>query len=897
VEWGSAILPGDLIQPARSICTRYDSEGVLWGVVQKDRKRWLVRWTEEGWQGIRVQMDAEQAKDVVDRRAAPGEYPVTHIEMLAEGPDGTIFGLPEFWDPPLQLRGGQYRWHPLVDSDKPRLLYRDAAGKGWLVNGTAEEFFIEGPQEYRPLMRVEEGDGYLERLFFVCHSDGVAACPLFEDALGRYWLDVGVFWDARQHLQGLIVFDPQFNSRSLPSGAGTGMPMTQIHDGDDVQFLPNLPGWDDKQEQGSHHFLYPLSPETFLLGHSTGSGFWQIDTASLTGANAWPEGISPRLAMEAIYAAHDRLYGVAEKDLWMRDDKGWRKILEMIDFDDFVFTYDQEMPRPGLVTERGLWIGATLGAGAIFIPKGSDQPVRFNWERGFPLAKTEVIQRLPDGRLLFAGPNRWDRVFGEDELLAREPIENPRITRLDWKGLLLHDVVGDVWRRLARDSWALFERWEAGSWRSFEPPVMLNFRITDHTHFAFDSRNRLWAIEYPAQFMTPFTGSTSLEQTFAMVFTPPPRGAASEGTWQAYPSFEAALLATWPVQWESPLREGSGLYASVVAGPAGKFAFCTYGDIRLYDGQHWQSWPWEQVTGAKMGIQDVYSCCFITDGKLAVTRGGNYERPATSWRLDPSGSWAPLEEQSLCEECGARRYRVSPKVPKQIQDRFGATWVQRDTLYREGMGLSLPVFPEGAPSPLNVNPTLKGAWATPEGGCFLKAELPGYSVDCCFYISPPQVPETLAKAEATASGKVVLTFETEWDGPLWHTWRIAGRDWAEAVEARSIEIGTTAGEHTVEVISIAEHFAMDHSPCVVQVSAAPSALLDPAVDIQALIEQLNSPDYQQREAASHALAVRGEAALSGLRAARETAQGDLRWWIDTTIAAIEQQAPPATQEE
>lgn len=63
--------------------------------------------------------------------------------------------------------------------------------------------------------------------------------------------------------------------------------------------------------------------------------------------------------------------------------------------------------------------------------------------------------------------------------------------------------------------------------------------------------------------------------------------------------------------------------------------------------------------------------------------------------------------------------------------------------------------------------------------------------------------------------------------------------------------------------------------------------IDPQAQIQGMIKRLNDPDFTRREAAIVALKRQPAAAMKELKAARNLANEDQRWWIDAALQEIE----------
>ena len=100
--------------------------------------------------------------------------------------------------------------------------------------------------------------------------------------------------------------------------------------------------------------------------------------------------------------------------MWRLRDGEWKRLVNGLDMRT---ENGQDPIRPFVATPAGLWVGA-YGTGPWFIPHGLGQPVHIDWHYGYPLAGSDCLIPLPDGRLLLATPDLGSVAVMPADLLA-----------------------------------------------------------------------------------------------------------------------------------------------------------------------------------------------------------------------------------------------------------------------------------------------------------------------------------------------------------------------------------------------------------------------------------------------------------------------------------------------
>lgn len=878
-NWGDKYEVGPRLD-WNTVSTAYDSTGVLWGIIESKRytttKR-LVRWQAYGWHEVHVYTDSAILEANHSKKTKTGYVPPENAHRLVRGPDGSVVALCDNLSClPLQLRGDQYRW--MVPALFPGTasawqVVKDSTGESWLVCGTAYQFLIDNPEQQEPVNAFTfiPSDDWKSSAWATIQGEGITAEPLVEDARGRLWLTLRNFADRvkRRNIDSPLYFETADERSVLP------------HYGPSVHV--------------GLQWIACDSPDRFLLGFSGTAGVVTLNTTSDHLTYDPPGGGDALPSVEVIYSAHGKTFiegspisGSTDKELWALEDDGqWTKVISSLDRDPAHFAFSLNGYRPTLETERGFWLGGNGGSSAWFLGKDGEAPVELDWEKGFPFKNTVVIQKLPDGRLLFAGPDHDDLIITEEGLLsntAPEASQQDSQARVSFESIG-HDVVtldpqGYVWRMSSKKFGV--ERRANGEWTSFTPhtmPTALNHLIDPPSFFLeIDSTGKVWLFRTLADYAaTTVNATTSTEPIpqYCAVFDPPEVGTDDEGQWTVYSSFPEALSTNWPVKF---MRRGLGAPSPTIKSLGDRFAFRESGFLYFFNGV-WQVWK-EGDIGKYYDQMGTKWYRFEKNGQLAFGDYGN------RFVLENDSNWTRVIPVDPPKK--AKNERPTELVGRDLwsweRDNLGLFWAAYGIdLSRVGAGRDLPALPSGGSAPIGPSDTIDGVMVTREGEYFFLINPNRTYARDVLMLTYDGFPETAAHLEVTREDDLVLNFDTEYHRPLLHTWRWDGGPWADAVDTPNVTLGdVTLSNERLEVMAITDYFVTDPTP--LGLKRPPRAIEDQPVET--LIANLSDKDFKLRQTAAEALAKRGEAVRQALLAAREQADTDTQWWIDAVLQRI-----------
>ena len=282
---------------------------------------------------------------------------------------------------------------------------------------------------------------------------------------------------------------------------------------------------------------------------------------------------------------------------------------------------------------------------------------------------------------------------------------------------------------------------------------------------------------------------------------------------------------------------------------------------------------------------------FDRAGNVAVNIGGK------TWEFTETKGWHMTDFEPGLGTDQERQARHSPAPPAGCdianpesiaQDRLGIYWLTyRGQLYRAIPGLCRPQFSPQEHQPFIDSREVRKVLIDLQGNAFLETYF-HFNSNLGEYVivkARPPVPKTIVHATVTPSGAVEVRFSTPSPGKLWFTCRVDGGPWAAPTDKPEAKLEWLSnGKHRIEAEAIDERLQIDPTPAAAEVEIQ----VDPREQISALIKQLHDSDYAVRNAAVAALAHQPNLALPLLRAAREKADTDQRWWIDAAIQQIEE---------
>ncbi len=484
-----------------------------------------------------------------------------------------------------------------------------------------------------------------------------------------------------------------------------------------------------------------------------------------------------------------------------------------------------------------------------FLGKGGGPPARLGWENGFPLHHPRHFFRLKDGTFL-----AWDSNSGTLHGPLRLP---PRPAPAPGTSVLeqVSHRAGQWWV-LHRDSRHLYHGDPASPKKVALPKEVPN---TDSLTLAPEVNGRLWLLprkaEQPVFILTP-----------------------ASGKWEQHATLKEAVQAYLgrPPHFE-PLEELRCIPAFTTDGQRAVFQEA-YKTIHYFDGSQWQQWTKKETgtyyTGYPFFDADDRLCTIVL---------------AHLWVYHPKeGRWvceAPKREGSFPRERSnrgvPREYGKRPHPTGYAWDEEGTFWyVQDRELYRLRPGHEpVAVFEKGVNHPFREFPQFFQISRDAFGNRIFGREN-------LVILSPKATPR--ASATAFLQEKRNNTVHLQNRAAIEMQWRIDGGPW-QAYSRRGIPI--PPGESVLEAIGFNAGLNVEHPPArfglTYTAKVPPEALVSvPRPPVEALIHQLRHPDFAMRRRAIAHLAKQPEAALPALRAARATAEGDARWWIDAALQEL-----------
>jgi hypothetical protein len=144
---------------------------------------------------------------------------------------------------------------------------------------------------------------------------------------------------------------------------------------------------------------------------------------------------------------------------------------------------------------------------------------------------------------------------------------------------------------------------------------------------------------------------------------------------------------------------------------------------------------------------------------------------------------------------------------------------------------------------------------------------------------PPTASVTVTKR---ADDAVLARFKSGSDSHVQYRWQLDGTGWQFAKGNRVSFETMVSGTHTLAVMAVDDELQAGPEKDVAIVIT-----IDPQAQVAGLIRKLGDPDFSKREEVIDALSRQPANALPALRAARGSANDDVRWWIDAAIQQIE----------
>ncbi|MCP4643121.1 MAG: hypothetical protein GY851_21925 [bacterium] len=540
------------------------------------------------------------------------------------------------------------------------------------------------------------------------------------------------------------------------------------------------------------------------------------------------------------------------------------------------------VPRPIVTTDQGLWVGTQCNGILHISPRGGVRNV--DWRAGMPLSRVGYLAETSDDRLLAAAGRHYD----EDELtvaatpdsLLADGAAARNVETFDAYTRLVKDRRGHIWAVTVGSGDTLSE-WDGRQWTQHPLP---DGAAAEHaSNVLVDVLDRIWVWRYRVDgyyYGNIFEGAVD-------IFVP------AEQKWIHFPTFLKALTAQTKLRNPVFSFQSEG-FPDVRFTKDGRIAFnvSSYREFFYYDKRRWHHFERDALDGER--VARLY---FNADGVLqADTSGHNYESGnyvKRGWTYTGKGKWerlsGPPEAPAAPSPPSIRIDDSARKGPRDISthlDAYGTPWcwfVRGSQLFKASSRLEASQFAEGERHPFMRAGRLTATVPDGTGNVFLGIGNRRYAL----VRSRAPLPDTSAQASLSSADTFTVSLSNTTPN-AWYVWRLDGGPWTLPDNATEIEIAQLGeGEHLFEAYAIDTWLQTDPSP--VQVSLTVDSSLDE--QIASWITDLAHADYAKREAAIHALAREPGQALPALKQARQSADEDGRWWIDTAIEHIGRIAP------
>jgi hypothetical protein len=568
---------------------------------------------------------------------------------------------------------------------------------------------------------------------------------------------------------------------------------------------------------------------------------------------------------------------------WQRGDFGWVQGIFHVGDDDYVvarklWRLTADMPeaviekpdgrdaseyqhqRPWIKTERGLLMG-TFGNGLWLIPQDASPAVQLDWRSGFPFTDAHRLFQFPDGRFFALALGQG--VYVGDLKSARKEEPGAKVEILKPYRGFVQDQRGHVWGILNSND-RLLNEWDGEKWKPI--PKSSALLHSSNNTLAIDQRQRIWLLQQEQQvgIYDPAKNQTETFATEALAF----QAQVSEGR-------DFHLYGGHLFNQPSISRDGRIAYRT------------TWTKFHYFDGKTWRNWETRDIKGNTNNSMDTIPW-FDSSGRLCIRMHGEV------WEFTDTEEWQKTskEHDEAPPEPFANRPPavetppgcITQKPDSIIMDRQNTCWLTwQRRLYKAIPDVCVPVFGED-----EVNPFLDGRWLTEalndsRGNAFLRTRNKS-SGDEFVFIPAQSPPDTALGLKRTSEDSVALTASSTAHGKGWFVWKIDNGEWSRATTNSQMTLQSLPnGVHVVQTAAIDGKLQRDTTPAKIEFETK----VDPARQIASLLAELGEKDSVTREAAVAALVSRGSDALPALKAARENASDNQRWWIDAAMQEIE----------
>ena len=652
-----------------------------------------------------------------------------------------------------------------------------------------------------------------------------------------------------------------------------------IFDGRRFEHHPQIVGAPDTKIS----VVAPQDGKHMWLGTADGR-LYSVDIDTLKTTEVQTPFGSPAAGVEGIFAAGGRTYVVAGPrwgpvpdesgegrmdSLWQLSGDKWTLLVAGLDRWRAPFDLT---PRPYLLTRRGLWVGA-FGAGPWFIPSQGAKAVLVDWRYGNPVAGSESLLELSDGRILISGQFSGSIAARPSDLLAAHH-PTPQVQTLPYYAPLIRDARGHILGMLSPNTKVLSD-WDGNAWTQHTLPE--SFTPFNYLwSFDEDTRKRIWLL--PSSCGAPVA-----------IFDP------VHGSAEAFPDYLRALGAQLSRDVSVPFEGTLSECTAPSVAPDGRFAFGSgQGEVRYFDGNKLMIWTRKQIDGDPYGgfLEPPF---FNRAGNLAVniqgvtwewTKGEGWLRGEHEPGLTTSAENTSLLAAPAPSGCGFER------PDSMVRDQLGTYWMTyQGQIYRAIAGKCVAQISPEEHHPFGDSRKLTQVLIDLQGNAFLRTRFNLYfhAEEYVVVKARSPVPRTSIRGEVDESAAVKLSLDSRPEGQAQFIWRIDGGPWSDPTADKGITLEwLPEGKHQIEAMAIDARAQVDPTPPVAEVEIH----VDPKKQLTRLIAQLSDPDATVRNRTVKSLRLDPTFGLPLLRSARQKAGPEQRPWIDAAFEKLGQPIPP-----
>lgn len=610
-------------------------------------------------------------------------------------------------------------------------------------------------------------------------------------------------------------------------------------------------------------------------------GIYKVDVSTLVFERlADPEGQQLRIVQE-LHQVNDDLYAVVwvmdHAVLWRVRDHAWKQILPNMEAQhpwgcEFV-------PVP-----QGVVMHTTREA-PWFIPN-EGEPVQLTWKYGFPLSGCRSMACFPNGTLFAIGHNGevfcGPFPFPPQEKGGSRIIEIRSHERQPW----VLDSEGVPWT-ISNDTPDILSRWSGGTWITIPIPPPKNMATSRTRNILSDGQGRIWVL--------PPETSPQSKPLPVQIYD------IHAKKWQSFPSLQEAFLKLRP----RPRFRANGHYRH---GPEyspdhRRISFREenrtyrvekgwrsegFKNFWYYDGSLWRDININEIIGTTDEHALLGPPWFDKEGLLCVNVKDGHDMRKT-WRMDALGKWTslPFESRFPTDIWSEPTVSNRPPIPEGcvtdnpdsiVRDNHRVCWLTwKGGLYKAVPGKCVMILRPDEVTPLKGRPLLRDVYVDPDGNALIYA---AQHTMVAFLIKPKsKQPHTNLEINKPEGDSVQARFLESSTGDVEFHWQLDDQGWQSTKESRLELKGLPNGKHTLRVSATDAELQSDAAPA----TATFTIHVDPKRQMAQLIKKLSDPDYDRRKEAIESLALQPVLSKPSLLKARQTANDDLKWWIDAAL--------------